>query len=210
MCTRPSRPTGFPAWGPTSARSRRSSARSWAPQQRHSRPGRRRCTSHFGCSASAPATKSSARASPSLPPRTLFSTSRRPRCSSTASAPVLEHGPQRARGRSCAPRRTRRKPAQGDRARAPLRPERRPRRHPASSAERYGVPVLEDAAEALGTLHQRPAGRRARRPSASFSFNGNKIITTTGGGAHHQPRPRDRVTKRPLLVDPGTGSRDRV
>jgi pyridoxal phosphate-dependent aminotransferase EpsN len=48
-------------------------------------------------------------------------------------------------------------------------------------SERYGVAVLEDAAEALGTLYrERPAGTIA--PVGVFSFNGNKIITTTGGG----------------------------
>ena len=46
---------------------------------------------------------------------------------------------------------------------------------------RYGVPVLEDAAEALGAMYRgRPAG--AWGDAAAFSFNGNKIITTTGGG----------------------------
>ena len=51
----------------------------------------------------------------------------------------------------------------------------------AIAAER-GVPVLSDAAESLGAL-------RDGRPSASFgvaaavSFNGNKIMTTSGGGA---------------------------
>ena len=45
----------------------------------------------------------------------------------------------------------------------------------------YEIPVLEDAAEALGATYQgKPAGSLA--PVAAFSFNGNKIITTTGGG----------------------------
>ena len=44
-----------------------------------------------------------------------------------------------------------------------------------------GVAVLEDAAEALGATHEgRPAGALA--PIAAFSFNGNKIITSSGGG----------------------------
>jgi pyridoxal phosphate-dependent aminotransferase EpsN len=46
---------------------------------------------------------------------------------------------------------------------------------------RYDVAVFEDAAEALGTLYKgRPAGTFAN--VAAFSFNGNKIITTSGGG----------------------------
>src|SRR3954469_12397413 len=46
---------------------------------------------------------------------------------------------------------------------------------------RYDVPVIEDAAEALGTLYKgKPAGSMGA--VAGFSFNGNKIITTTGGG----------------------------
>jgi pyridoxal phosphate-dependent aminotransferase EpsN len=46
---------------------------------------------------------------------------------------------------------------------------------------RYEVPVLEDAAEALGATYRgRPAGMLGH--AAAFSFNGNKIITTTGGG----------------------------
>lgn len=48
-------------------------------------------------------------------------------------------------------------------------------------ADRYGAPVLEDAAEALGaTYGDRPAGSFGA--AAVFSFNGNKIMTTSGGG----------------------------
>jgi dTDP-4-amino-4,6-dideoxygalactose transaminase len=44
-----------------------------------------------------------------------------------------------------------------------------------------GVPMLEDAAESLGaSLHGRPSGSFGRL--GVFSFNGNKIITTSGGG----------------------------
>ncbi len=47
--------------------------------------------------------------------------------------------------------------------------------------ERFGVPVLEDAAEALGASYRgRSAGGFGE--CAAFSFNGNKIITTSGGG----------------------------
>ena len=47
---------------------------------------------------------------------------------------------------------------------------------------RWGVAVLSDSAEALGaTQHGQPAGKGAA--AAAFSFNGNKIVTTGGGGA---------------------------
>jgi len=49
-------------------------------------------------------------------------------------------------------------------------------------ADKYGIPVVEDAAEALGSEYQ---GRRVGCNSkfGILSFNGNKIITTSGGGA---------------------------
>jgi dTDP-4-amino-4,6-dideoxygalactose transaminase len=47
--------------------------------------------------------------------------------------------------------------------------------------ERYGVPVLEDAAESLGARYKgRASGSFGHL--AVYSFNGNKIITTSGGG----------------------------
>jgi len=64
--------------------------------------------------------------------------------------------------------------------------------HPAAiepvlaAAERHGVPIIEDASEALGasyvggSLDGRQVGTLGR--VAAFSFNGNKLITTGGGG----------------------------
>ena len=48
--------------------------------------------------------------------------------------------------------------------------------------QKYDIPVLEDSAEALGSLRDgKPCG--AFGTISAFSFNGNKIITTSGGGA---------------------------
>lgn len=51
----------------------------------------------------------------------------------------------------------------------------------AAIIEKYPLPVVEDATEALGTKYK---GRHAGTfsPLGCFSFNGNKIISTGGGG----------------------------
>ena len=51
----------------------------------------------------------------------------------------------------------------------------------AAACRRHGVALIEDAAEALGATYRgRPAGSLG--DLAILSFNGNKIITTSGGG----------------------------
>ncbi|MCA0923436.1 DegT/DnrJ/EryC1/StrS family aminotransferase [Bacillus stratosphericus] len=47
--------------------------------------------------------------------------------------------------------------------------------------EAYDVPIIEDAAESLGSIYKgRKSGSMGR--FGVYSFNGNKIITTSGGG----------------------------
>lgn len=50
-----------------------------------------------------------------------------------------------------------------------------------AACEEYGVTLVEDAAESLGSTYK---GRQTATtaPFSILSFNGNKIITTTGGG----------------------------
>ncbi len=61
-------------------------------------------------------------------------------------------------------------------------------------AEKYNIPVIEDAAEALGSTFK----GKACGTFGSFgalSFNGNKIITTSGGGAlvSHTQEDKDKA-----------------
>jgi dTDP-4-amino-4,6-dideoxygalactose transaminase len=52
----------------------------------------------------------------------------------------------------------------------------------AAVAQKYSIPIIEDAAESLGSTYKsRNCGTFGE--FAALSFNGNKIITTSGGGA---------------------------
>ena len=59
----------------------------------------------------------------------------------------------------------------------------------ANLAQQYSLPLIEDAAECLGaTYKNKPIGKKLHGINLNFrlvitSFNGNKIITTGGGGA---------------------------
>jgi dTDP-4-amino-4,6-dideoxygalactose transaminase len=61
-----------------------------------------------------------------------------------------------------------------------------------SLCRRFEVPLVEDSAEALGSTHRgRAAGSFG--VAGTFSFNGNKIVTTSGGGM--------MVTQSPQLAE---------
>jgi len=61
-------------------------------------------------------------------------------------------------------------------------------------ADKYQIPVLEDSAEALGSTYK---GKNCGTfgDIAALSFNGNKIITTSGGGAlvSHSKQVKDKT-----------------
>jgi pyridoxal phosphate-dependent aminotransferase EpsN len=64
---------------------------------------------------------------------------------------------------------------------------------------RYDVPILADAAESLGASYMgKPAGSFGSM--AALSFNGNKIITCSGGGALLCHREQDADTARFLAT----------
>ena len=92
----------------------------------------------------------------------------------------LERRPGAGRRGAARPGRPRAAAAGGDRRRY-VRAVRRLRRRSLTACDRYGVPLIEDAAEALGASYR---GRAAGSFGAGrvLSFNGNKIITTGGGG----------------------------
>lgn len=64
----------------------------------------------------------------------------------------------------------------------------------ATIAEKYEIPVIEDAAEALGSTYKGKACGTFGR-FGILSFNGNKIITTSGGGALvcHSQEDKDKA-----------------
>jgi dTDP-4-amino-4,6-dideoxygalactose transaminase len=56
-------------------------------------------------------------------------------------------------------------------------------------AEKYDIPLIEDAAEGLGSRYRgRMCGTFGEY--GVLSFNGNKMITTSGGGALYAPTRR--------------------
>ena len=70
-------------------------------------------------------------------------------------------------------------------------------------ADEFEIPVLEDAAEALGSLYKKAVRVVRSGEFACLSFNGNKMITTSGGGALICPTP-EAAQKTLFLCHPGS------
>jgi dTDP-4-amino-4,6-dideoxygalactose transaminase len=68
-----------------------------------------------------------------------------------------------------------------------------------SIANRYEIPVIEDAAEALGSTYKGKALGTFGK-FGILSFNGNKIITTSGGGALLSDNETDIIHARKLAT----------
>ena len=100
--------------------------------------------------------------------------------------------------------------ARGDRGRAPAGPSGRHWSRSIDAAERHGVPVIEDASEALGATYRdgparRPPGRRDRS---------GRLLQLQRQQAHHHRRRRDAGDRRrgarqarPPPLDPGAAAR---
>lgn len=59
-------------------------------------------------------------------------------------------------------------------------------------SEKYGIPIIEDSAEALGSSYRNEKCGTFGDISV-LSFNGNKIITTSGGGALVARKPEQKA-----------------
>jgi len=77
----------------------------------------------------------------------------------------------------------------------------------AAICKKHGVPFIEDAAESLGaSVHGRQTGLFG--DIGIFSFNGNKIITTSGGGM--LVSRDEEVVKKPVFSRHRRGSRNAI
>ena len=74
-------------------------------------------------------------------------------------------------------------------------------------ASNYGIPIVEDAAESIGSsIRNEQTGTFGEM--GVYSFNGNKIITTSGGGAivcnDEEAKKRGKAGRMQRLIAPLT------